>query len=125
MKKNFSHNKVTDKEPNMRTKIETFSSINEWQRKTFPSATIDGVLAHIKEEWQEFLDAPTITDHVEEAADLIILLACYIDKAHGVGAQMFVDYKMERNRKRSWNIQPDGTGRHVKESGSKTKELSK
>ena len=92
---------------------ETFDTINQWQRETFPQATLDGVLCHIEEEWTEFQTAPTIANRVEEAVDLIILLSCYIDKAANSSAQLHVDDKMRRNRARRWNIQPDGTGRHV------------
>jgi len=98
---------------NERQTTETFDTINEWQRVTFPAATLDGVLNHIGEEWREFQDAMTATGKIDEAADLIILLACFIDQMSGVGAQRFVDDKMRRNRARQWNIQPDGTGRHV------------
>jgi hypothetical protein len=92
---------------------ETFATINRWQRETFPTATLDGVLRHIEEEWIEFETAPTIVERIEEAADLIILLSCYIDQAGRRGAQPHIDDKMRRNRARRWNIQPDGTGRHV------------
>ncbi len=92
---------------------ETFSSINEWQRATFPTATIGGELRHIEEEWREFNDAATTSGRVEEAVDLIILLAGYIDKATGGFTQANVDRKMRRNRARLWSIQLDGTGRHV------------
>jgi hypothetical protein len=93
---------------------ETFSTINRWQRETFPDATLKGVLGHIKEEWKEFQDAVTVAGRVEEAVDMIILLSCYIDTATGIGAQLHVDDKMRRNRARMWEIQSDGTGRHRK-----------
>lgn len=92
---------------------ETFDTINRWQRATFPTATLDGVLGHIGEEWGEFLRAATTAECIEEAVDLIILLSCYIDKATGNGAQPSIDEKMRRNRARQWQIQEDGTGRHV------------
>jgi hypothetical protein len=92
---------------------ETFDTINQWQRETFPAATLAGVAGHIKEEWDEFQDAATRAEQIEEAVDLIILLACFIDKAGGSGSQAHVDEKMARNRARQWNIQQDGTGRHI------------
>ena len=92
---------------------ETFDTINQWQRETFPLATLDGVLRHIEEEWVEFHAASTLADRIEEAVDLIILLSCYVDQVGNVGAQPHVDDKMRRNRARRWNIQADGTGRHV------------
>lgn len=93
---------------------ETFETINQWQRQTFPAATPSGVLKHIGEEWEEFQTAPTIDAKIGEAVDLILLLACYIDIVTGCGAWPAVDETMRRNRARDWNIQPDGTGRHVK-----------
>lgn len=94
--------------------LETFDSINEWQRATFPDATIAGELKHLDEEWDEFKSAETPREMIEEAVDLIILLASFIDNMTGsAGAQAAVDAKMRRNRARSWNIGPDGTGRHV------------
>lgn len=93
--------------------IETFDTINQWQRETFPTATSGGVYHHIREEWRELSVATTNTERIEEAVDLIILLSCYIDKLSGDGAQLHVDAKMRRNRARQWKIQDDGTGRHV------------
>jgi hypothetical protein len=103
---------------------ESLDTINQWQRETFPLATIDGVLRHIEEEWQEFQRAATVADRVEEAADLIILLSCYIDQVTGLGAQSSVDGKMRRNRTRRWNIKPDGTGRHASDSNQTTDETA-
>lgn len=92
---------------------ETFDSINRWQRNTFADATLRGVEKHIHEEFKEFTEAWSVADSVVEAVDLIILLACYIDKATaGEGAQRHVDAKMAINRARKWDIQADGTGRH-------------
>jgi hypothetical protein len=95
-------------------KTETFETINQWQRATFPTASLEGVLNHIQEEWVEFQSAPTLPEKVVEAADLIILLSCFIDKVtKGHGAQSIVEAKMRLNRARLWNIQHDGTGRHA------------
>jgi NTP pyrophosphatase (non-canonical NTP hydrolase) len=90
---------------------ETFHSINKWQRDTFPNATATGILIRIEEEWQELQNAETTEDRIEEAVDLIIVLAAYIAKL-GLEAQYHIDQKMRINRQRQWNIQPDGTGRH-------------
>jgi len=92
---------------------ETFSSINQWQRETFPLATLDGALRHIEEEWAEFQTAPSIQERVKEAVDLILTLSCYVDLATGRGTQGPIDAKMRICRGRQWNILPDGTGRHV------------
>jgi hypothetical protein len=92
---------------------ETFFSINQWQRETFPAATLDGSLRHVEEEWIEFQMAPSIDERVKEAVDLILTLTCYVDLATGRGAQGPIDAKMRICRSRKWIILPDGTGRHA------------
>lgn len=92
---------------------ETFETINAWQRETFPNATLEGIMRHLNEEWKEFWSADTIDDMVKEAVDLIIVLSGFIDHCTRQGAQVHVDNKMRINRARSWNIQPDGSGRHA------------
>lgn len=93
---------------------ESQQTINEWQRAHFPDATIEGVLNHLKEEFQEFLDAQQSGDEgtAVEAADVVILLYCWAMHS-GVDLHAAIDAKMSINRARRWNIQPDGTGRHT------------
>lgn len=91
---------------------ETQTSVNQWQEEQFPNATTDGIIKHLREEFNEFLDDPS----PEEAADIVILLYAWANAwANKVGIDLHdeVDKKMIKNRNRSWNIQPDGTGRHV------------
>ncbi len=91
---------------------ETQRSINEWQRQTFPDATLDGVIGHLREEFQEFLDSNDQLETAVEAADLVILLYCWA-AINGVDLHAAIDAKMKINRARTWNIQQDGTGRHT------------
>jgi hypothetical protein len=95
----------------MTTIRETQASINKWQRERFPFATTEGVLNHLNEEVIEFFLEPS----AEEAADIMILLYGWAGKV-GVDLLAEVDKKMLKNRHRKWNIQPDGTGRHTKDS---------
>lgn len=86
---------------------ENQSSINDWQDKTFPLATREGVLKHLREEMEEFFEHPCEI----EAADIVILLFAYAKKDQ-FDLLRVVDEKMTVNRARNWNIQSDGTGRH-------------
>jgi hypothetical protein len=90
---------------------ETVSSIRAWQDATFPNATAEGNRRHLLEEFDEFANAVHLSDMLREGADIIILLMAWAGK-HGHDIFAHVDAKMEINRRRQWNIQPDGTGRH-------------
>lgn len=102
---------------------ETQQSINEWQRQHFPNATPQGVLRHFQEEVRELLDAiaelkpdyPSYIKLCHEFADVYILLCALCQEYMNTDLHAVVDRKMQVNRARQWNIQPDGTGRHVKE----------
>lgn len=93
---------------------ETQRTINEWQREHFPDATLAGVRNHLRLECTEFFDAVGTQAQAFEAADIIILLYCWA-MHKDIDLHSFVDAKMAINRAREWNIQTDGTGRHVKE----------
>jgi NTP pyrophosphatase (non-canonical NTP hydrolase) len=90
---------------------ETQASINRWQAAQFPTATMSGVVKHLTEEFEEFLDAPLGESAAEEAADIVILLYCWA-MMNGTNLHAEIDRKMAKNRARVWNIQADGTGRH-------------
>lgn len=91
---------------------ETQQSINVWQRETFPDATEEGVLGHLKEEfWEFFFSKQTASEAAVEAADLVILLYCWAGM-NKIDLHAVIDEKMKVNRNREWNIQSDGTGRH-------------
>lgn len=92
---------------------ETQGSINQWQQEHFPTATERGVVKHLKEEFREFLDAESDTAALEEAADVVIILYCWA-MLNNFSLHDAIDAKMHKNRTRQWNIQPDGTGRHVR-----------
>jgi NTP pyrophosphatase (non-canonical NTP hydrolase) len=90
---------------------ETQQTINAWQREQFPNATLAGVVNHLKEEFAEFITETDMLRAQIEAADVVILLYCWAGH-HGVDLNAAIDTKMSVNRKRKWNIQSDGTGRH-------------
>lgn len=91
---------------------ETQLSINLWQLEHFPTAKSAGVVNHLREEFREFLDAPSDENAAEEAADIVILLYCWA-MLNRVDLHAEIDRKMAKNRARQWNIQADGTGRHT------------
>jgi len=91
---------------------ETQATINRWQAEQFPDATEEGILDHLREEFNEFLGSATQAETMVEAADLVILLYAWAGKVGG-DLHAAVDAKMGINRARTWNIQPDGTGRHT------------
>lgn len=92
---------------------ETQQSINSWQLEHFPTATEKGVVKHLTEEFIEFTVAETNEQAAEEAADLVIILYCW-SMLKGIDLHEQIDKKMLINRRREWNIQPDGTGRHIR-----------
>lgn len=91
---------------------ETQATINQWQRQQFPAAGAIGVVNHLREEFWEFLDAPSDEAAVQEAADIVILLYSWA-MLNGIDLHAEIDRKMEKNRARQWTIQDDGTGRHT------------
>jgi NTP pyrophosphatase (non-canonical NTP hydrolase) len=95
----------------LRPRIETQESINAWQGRHFPDATSEGVVNHLKEEFQEFLTENDKLETAVEAADLVILLYAWAGK-HGLDLHAAIDAKMKINRSREWTIQEDGTRRH-------------
>lgn len=93
---------------------ETQYTINKWQDDKFPDATLAGVTRHLSEEFQEFLSINAHNDPKsaqQEAADIVILLYAWADKVN-CDLHAEIDRKMQINRRREWNIQEDGTGRH-------------
>jgi NTP pyrophosphatase (non-canonical NTP hydrolase) len=99
---------------------ETQQSINAWQREHFPHATRYGVRKHFLEEVDEMLDEAIHLNAdacggdklAAEMADVYILLCC-LAMHYRIDLHVAVDEKMRVNRAREWNIQSDGTGRHV------------
>lgn len=105
---------------------ETQRTINAWQDATFPNATTAGVTRHLLEELDELkaalerleararpVDYGELFEAAFEAADVIILIYAWAKKNGITDIHVLaVDHKMAINRRRDWNVQPDGTGRH-------------
>jgi hypothetical protein len=79
--------------------------VNAWQDKTFPHATPQSILAHVRRELAELEDDPS---DPAEAADIYILLLALAGKVgydlHNVAAA-----KMDENYTRTWG-KPDAEG---------------
>ena len=112
---------------------ESIKSIIEWHEQTFPKANLKGQIVKIEEEWDEFQNAGTYKELVEECADLFIV-ACGIARfsaldalfyfhqiEHLIGAnniyrvsfEKAIDKKMAKNRKRKWSTTAEGTYHHT------------
>jgi len=83
---------------------ELFEVVTEWQRKTFPDATMQSALKHLQSEIVELENAPHIAAVLEEFADCFLLLYGAADRAGldywniccaGITACMFFIEKIE------------------------------
>tara|TARA_R110000772_G_scaffold251753_1_gene366830 strand:- start:842 stop:1156 length:315 start_codon:yes stop_codon:yes gene_type:complete len=93
--------------------LETPERIINWGYKTFPNATIDGLIDKFEDEFHEWVaDEPD--DH-KELPDMYIVLVQIMARAYGSWelAQVAVDEKMGTNRDRTWNINSEGIGQHI------------
>lgn len=99
---------------------ETIETIIQWQRETFPNATLEGQIEKFKDERKEWEQAEMHYEELWEAADMFIV-ACGIARfslriALGYFAEVenisssydgfddAINEKMEINRKRQWNF---------------------
>ncbi len=48
--------------------------IGEWEIKTFPDQTIEGMKNHLKREIIEYFNAKDFANEIEESCDIVILL---------------------------------------------------
>lgn len=85
-----------------------------WADTTFPEATLNGILLHLKKEFRELNDALIAgSGDEEEVADMVMLLFHYAHKRHFSLFQAILD-KFEVVKKRRWG-KPDrhGNRRHL------------
>jgi NTP pyrophosphatase (non-canonical NTP hydrolase) len=61
----------------------------------------------------------TYYDHTEKLLGALFNIC----RALGLSAQTLIDEKMEKNRRRNWQIDENGSGRHVKETSPKVEEI--
>lgn len=102
--------------------LKQFSEITEWQRKTFPKATVLTTVSHLEEEMEELklaLDSDDTGLSVrEEFADCFILLfgaAATYGLTYDSIVEL-IDKKMEINYARKWGEpKENGVVNHIKE----------
>jgi hypothetical protein len=77
------------------------SEHSQWADETFATQTIDGVIAHLKREAQEIIDAQTVPDVISESVDVLMLA---INLCHKTGFDFLkhVWRKFEINKARKW-----------------------
>lgn len=85
--------------------------IGKWGEDTFPEATLDGIIAHLKKEVSELAER----HDPQESADCLILL---FHHAYLAGYDLLAEAqkKLQINKKRKWGT-PDKHGviEHIKE----------
>lgn len=104
--------------------------IAEWHKNTFDT-TKEEQLIKLKEEIQEYHEAENFDDIVNEMADVMIVVAAlvyrYEDESYHnimmnaidenkISQKILYDAiktKFEKNKRRKWEKQPDGTYHHV------------
>ena len=95
-----------------------FTEITEWQKETFPGATMYSKIEHLKQELEEVVEEDlSIPTRSVEFADCFILLFGAA-AAFGMTYQDITDaitHKFEINKKRKWG-KPDENGvvNHIK-----------
>lgn len=83
-----------------------------WARETFPDAGMIHHRVKVMEEYGEWLGATGSIASLEEAADIVITLAAWAERA-GWNLEQAIEWKLEKNRLRTWVRQKDGTYRHA------------
>lgn len=88
--------------------MRNLQEIAEWQNETFPNATVESKLHHLKEEVEELLETPY--DESEYADAFLLLWGAWAKQGKTFEQPMdAVDAKMEINRNREWG-NPDENG---------------
>ena len=101
---------------------ETYGHVAHWQGETFPDATLDGAVAHLKKEALEVVNAHALRHHCpeqdfsEEVADVFFMLV-QICELRGTNLADEVMRKLAINKARHWPSKPDPDGCYHHEKG--------
>ena len=79
--------------------------VGQWADATFPNSTRESILAHLVDEVAEL----TSSHDAEEIADCLLLLLHLCHK-RGLNAEQIVREKLEKNRHRQWDTEPNERG---------------
>lgn len=85
--------------------------VGEWGRKTFPHATSDSILKHLREEVDELeaaLKSESREDIAEECSDVLLMLL-HLAHRQGFSLRMSADWKLAVCQQREW-LPPDESG---------------
>lgn len=83
-----------------------------WAAETFPDAGMINHRVKVMEEYREWLGSTGSIESLEEAADIVICLAAWAERA-GWNLEQAIQAKLEKNKTRTWKRQANGTYRHV------------
>lgn len=86
--------------------------IFQWQQETFSDGTMEGRIAHFREEVEEWLQDP---NNGEEAADVFMLFVA-IFKNCDVDLFTELERKLGINKQRKWSKASGGYSKHKEES---------
>lgn len=109
--------------------INELEKIAEWNKKTFPDATLSGQLEKLEEEFQEYVEAPTPEEELKELADVCIVCGGLQRWNSVIGRMVIANMiriknkslpelnnairaKMEVNKKRKWHKSGEGKFHH-------------
>lgn len=100
---------MADAPPNLG---EVLMECSEWAFATFKPHSGEGVMAHLLEEWSEFLADPT---NGEEAADVMMLMHHWF-LLKGIDIRSELVRKLAINRARTWGQRDkNGVVKHIEE----------
>ena len=83
-----------------------------WAAETVPDARLSHHRMKAMKEWGKWQRSLGTIKSLEEAADIVIVLAAWAHTA-GWNLEQAVAWKLEQTRQRTWEKRPDGTYRHV------------
>ena len=91
---------------------ELFERVGRWALSTFPKATLEGTINHLRDEVQNEVHPEC---DAEELADIVIL-AIHLATRRGIDLYAEVEKKIAINEARAWPTEPneDGYFPHIK-----------
>lgn len=122
---------IDDKKVLTEILLKELLKVKKWHKKTFPDATLNGQLAKLEEEMNEFVKAKTREEETKELADIMIVCAGldrwnskvgnYVVSSHLENMPitiicdliLAINEKMKKNQKRVWKKTSDGRFHHT------------
>lgn len=104
----------------MSTLRQLFTDHIEWAKETFPDATSQGVLIHLKSEIKEVeVDIRMNAPKMQKAEEFADCLGCLLNAMalEGIGIddlEAIFHFKLDKNKARKWQDNGDGSYSHIK-----------